>query len=190
MIYKTVNISDIPDSEYKRFYSLMCSERQEKIDRFRFDADKKRSIAGEMLAKKMLADYLNITLEDITILPDSNGKPYALGIDVFFSISHSEELVICALNESPVGADIEKIKEVKTSLIDFVCSEREKAYVLENEHQSEQVNKRFYEIWTFKEAFIKRLGTGIVDLKKADFFGFEGTKQLIFKDDYIIHLVY
>ena len=160
-MYKIININDYSKTEYERFYNLMTDKKRARIDRFRFEDDKKRSVFGEMLAKQMLSERFNIAPESIVIMPDENGKPYADGLNVHFNISHSGELVICAVSDKPIGVDIEEIKNIKDTLIDYVCTADEKEYVSGNK-------ERFFEIWTAKEAYFKCTGTGITDVKSVN----------------------
>ena len=174
-MYKIININNFSKNEYDNAYSLMSDEKKAKINRFCFDDDKKRSVFGEMLAKSMISESLSVPIESIVLKADKNGKPYAEGLDIHFNISHSADLVICAVEFSPVGIDIEKIAEVKNNLISFVCTENEKNYVLENDAQKQN---RFFEIWTAKEAYVKFKGSGIQDIKKVNTLSAEFKKHI------------
>lgn len=180
-MYRIININDYSKTEYDRFFNLMTDEKKSRVSRFRFDDDKKRSVFGEMLAKEMIAAELDKPIESIIIKSDENKKPYAENADICFNISHSHELVICAVNDKPIGVDIEKIREIKDRLIDYVCTAEEKDFI-NNENEKQ---KCFFEIWTAKEAYFKCLGTGITDLKSVNTLDGEFQKHLkrfIFND--------
>ncbi len=68
-----------------------------------------------------------------------------------------------------VGIDIERIRDVDERLIRYVCSEKELEYVFAGNNQNE-TTKRFFRIWTVKEAYFKCLGTGITNLKSICIF--------------------
>ena len=57
------------------------------------------------------------------------------------------------------------MKDIKDSLIRYVCKENELQYVYE---VPKDTQKRFFEIWTSKEAYVKCIGTGMKDLKNVD----------------------
>ena len=59
----------------------------------------------------------------------------------------------------------------------------EKAATVENR----AVLERFYEVWTAKEAYFKKMGTGITDLKSVDVTSLE--KKVIIEDDYLITII-
>ncbi len=174
-MYRIININDFSKNEYDAYFEMMTQDRQKKVSRFRFDEDKKRSVFAEMLAKEMISEKLGVPIESIVIKTDENGKPFAQGLDIHFNISHSSDLVICALNDKPIGVDIEEIREVKNKLIDFVCTENEKSFVQNSEFEKP---KRFFEIWTAKEAYFKFLGSGITDIKSINTLSDEFKKHL------------
>ena len=84
-----------------------------------------------------------------------NGKPYAKGA-AFFNISHSGSFAVAAVSDCEVGVDIERIRDVNLRIAEkFSGGERE--YIL----SAESPQKAFFEIWTAKEAYLKKCGTGL-----------------------------
>ena len=165
-----ININDITSQEYQFFYSLMSSSKKKQVDGFRFEEDKKRTVAGEMLARELIADFCGVDIESILFYANEFGKPFAKSIDVEFNISHSGDKVICAVSNAPVGVDIEERRSVTDYVIKLVCTAEESDYVLANNISEEEKNNRFYEIWTFKEAYFKCMGTGITDFHSVNYF--------------------
>ena len=141
-----------------------------RIDRIKNEDAKKASLAGEWLATRLSGGV---------ICAHPSGQPYIEGSDMHISISHSGEYAVCALSENPVGIDIEKIREVSERLIDRVCTAREREYVTSNE--------RFFEVWTAKEAYFKKIGTGITNLRSVETLDLKREYHKI--DDYIICIV-
>ena len=170
MEYRIIDINDISDAEYEYYYSLMSNSKKNKTDKYRFNDDKKRTVAGELLARNMIADYCHIDLSSISFRLNRHGKPYADNLNVEFSISHSDDLVICAVNDKPIGVDIEKTREIDDKVIAYACTDDELAYINDKAIDKKEKLKRFFTIWTFKEAYAKYLGTGITDLKLVSFF--------------------
>ena len=157
-MYRLLNVNDFSKTEYDKFFLAMAEDKKEKISRFRFEEDRKRSILGDMLAREMIAKKCEVS-------PDS--KPYVENLGIHFNISHSGDYVICAVSESEIGIDIEKIKEVKDGLTEYICTEEEKNYIASCKDK-EKKQRRFFEIWTAKEAYFKFLGTGLGDLKSIN----------------------
>lgn len=165
------DIRDLSETEYEKWYSLMSLEKKQRVDRFRFADDKKRTVAGEMLARKAIAEWGHISEEAIQFGLSEYGKPFAIGLDVEFDISHSGDMVVCAVDNKPVGIDIEQIRPIDLKVAKHICTDEELIYILGHkpcEERFKHTNNneiliRFFEIWTWKEAYGKMLGVGILD---------------------------
>lgn len=89
-----------------------------------------------------------------------DGKPYfPTRSDVHFSLSHTKDYVLCAMGDFPVGADIEKIRELRPGLNKRVRSE------------DEMNDFDFFSSWVLKESFIKLCGTIEIPLRETRFTG-------------------
>lgn len=84
------------------------------------------------------------------------GKP-----DIHFSISHSANQVVCALSDQPVGVDIEAIRPGRNvqAMAQLVFHPRELAH-MENLAVA-KLERYFIQMWSIKEAWVKRAGTGL-----------------------------
>lgn len=191
------NIDRLTVEDYERTYAAMHASRREKTDRLRIEDDKKRSLAGEFLARKLLSGETGKTFEEIQIVADENGKPYSPGVQLHFSISHSEKLVAAAVCDVGVGVDCERIHNVSPRLFKRACTDKELFYIFgrvpcdedfERQPENDEL-VRFFEIWTVKEAYFKCIGTGITALKSIDIFSGELDAKKYIQDDYIIHTV-
>ena len=164
------DIRDLSQDGYEKWYSLMSVDKKQRVDRFRFADDKKRTVAGEMLARKAIAGWCHVSEEEILFDKLEYGKPFAIGLDVEFNISHSGDLVVCAVDDKPVGIDVEQIRPMDFEVIKRICMEDEIAYILEDNLRNDIFCKitdylvltRFFEAWTLKEAYGKLMGIGIV----------------------------
>ncbi|MBO7217691.1 MAG: 4'-phosphopantetheinyl transferase superfamily protein [Clostridia bacterium] len=173
-------ISDYSDSEYEKIYANLSKSRKARVDRLKIEKDRKRSLLGELLIRKLLLEE-GIKAD---VLSDDNGKPYLSHPSYFISISHSGEMAAAIISKNNVGIDIEKIQDIDLRLIKRVCTDREAEYV----KNSDDPNLSFLEIWTAKEAYFKKQGTGITNLKSVDVLGIE--KERIIENGYIIQIVY
>ncbi len=186
------DIRDLSDSEYRKWYSLMDEKKRQRVDKFRFDDDKKRTVVGDMLARKAIAKRCGTTENDIVFDIAQNGKPYAVELDVEFNISHSGNMVICAIGNMPLGVDIERIRPVDVSVTKRICSEAELEFIFGHKPVEKEfcytsdtkILTRFFTLWTGKEAYCKCIGTGIRDIAecKAD-----GVKTFI-DGEYVISI--
>ena len=86
------------------------------------------------------------------------GKPFFPDFpQVHFSVSHSRGLSLCALSDSPVGADVELVRPRKPGLPRYALSDREFAWFEAKGSRWED----FYTLWTLKEARVKCTGEGL-----------------------------
>ena len=123
------NIRELTAAEYQKWYALMSGSQQERVNRFRFEDDKKRTVAGQMLAKNAIAAWCKVSAESVVLAESETGKPYAVDLPVEFNISHSGELVVCAVDAQPVGIDVEMIRPIHLRIAKRVCTEAELVYL-------------------------------------------------------------
>lgn len=163
------DIRDLTDAEYNKWYSLMSEVKQHRVDRFRFADDKKRSVVGEMLARKAIAEWCGITPENIAFDIKEHGKPYAKNLPAEFNISHSGDMVVCAVDNKPIGIDIEKIRPIDLAVAKRICTDEELLYLFDHKPEDRdftyttntKILTRFFELWTKKEAYGKHFGYGL-----------------------------
>ena len=111
------------------------------LSRFKIEETKKEKACSSIFKNKYVGEYhLN-----------EFGKP--LSENVNFNISHSKGAVVFIKDKIPIGIDIEKIRPVENSLVEYISSKEEREYI------KSDIN--FYEIWTNKESLTKAIGTGI-----------------------------
>jgi 4'-phosphopantetheinyl transferase len=149
------DVSGLPDPlEFKKLFQSLTFERQIRIQRMRSLANRKQSLGAGLLLQMVLQKY-GFSQEQITI--GSSGKPMCEGLH--FNLSHSGSLVICAVGDTPVGCDVEQVREAPRKLASRFFCENEKDYL--NACDSDIYDKEFYRMWTRKESYMKFTGEGI-----------------------------
>ena len=192
MHWSCCDTADLSREDLQQAYLQLSPSRKEHIDRLRQPEDKVRSLAGELLVHRLLQEHYGIT--DAVLHRKENGQPYLKGCDLHVSIAHCERMVACAISSEPVGIDVERIRPIKPDICRHVCTQEEKAYVLAGCQRAEEiifrkpeVLRRFFEIWTAKEAYFKKCGTGITDLKSVDVMTLQPKTHVI--GDYILQIL-
>lgn len=87
------------------------------------------------------------------------GKPcFRIHPEVRFNISHSGDLVICAVSDFEIGIDIQEKSRMNTDRIakKVMSSAEHKKYLESSERQD-----FFYRVWVMKESYVKWTGDGI-----------------------------
>ncbi len=156
MKIRLLEIRDADSFEkYEKYKELISRERQEKIKLLRRVEDKTVSLFTELLIKEELSRMTGERFEKIEIKKDEFGKPYAENMeDMFFSVAHSKNHIVFAAGKSPVGVDIEFMREVNLKTAERFFTKEEYESVIGKD------KREFFRIWTLKEAYVKMLGKG------------------------------
>lgn len=127
---------------------------------------KKREVEhglGEKLLCQGLKDLYGIETEKgnpPVLLKGEHGKPYLKEFPrIYFNISHTEGIAVCAVGSSPLGIDIEAERPYHENVLRRVLSEAERRR-LEELPEAER-SRRFFCIWTLKESYVKAKGCGL-----------------------------
>ena len=144
------------EADFQRLYLSASPQRRLKVDKFRKSEDKKLSLLAEYLLRFALKEE---GITSYSIIKGDHGKPFLENENIFFNLSHSGNVCICAVSDNEVGCDVEKIEKANMKVAKrFFSPEEFKA--LENADESER-DDLFFRIWTMKESFIKAVGTGL-----------------------------
>lgn len=149
-------LHDLSGEEIEHMVSRCDKARRERIERIKPELRKRQS-AGAGYLLFLLKKRFGIE-EDAVILP--GGKPVFLdNRDVCFSISHSGNYAALAFGETPLGMDMECVRQANLKVAKRFFRAEEYAY-LAGKGGIEQADK-FCEIWTAKEALVKASGDGL-----------------------------
>ena len=149
------DITHLPDpKEHAELTYALPQERREKIMHFGQSQNRRQSLGAGLLLEQVLAEH-GISANSVRI--GKHGKPEVPGIH--FNLSHSENLVVCAVSDKPVGCDVEKIKEVPHTLAERFFSEKEREYL--SACSGEAYKEAFFRLWTMKESYAKMTGEGM-----------------------------
>lgn len=100
-------------------------------------------LCGTFLTKFVAKQVYDVRNTEIEIC---GKKPYFKSREIFFSISHSKDIVMVVFNNSDIGADVQFMKE------NVNCEAVMKRYGQSVNHPT---LKEFYRFWTVHEAEIK-----------------------------------
>ncbi len=144
---------------YGAAYGIMPEERKARTAKYRFEKDRLLSVgAWALLAAALEREGISISDKSFAQSPD--GKPYMEDGELFFNLSHSGKLVMCAVSKKELGCDIETIRDADTDIAKRFFHANEYA-LIEKEADRERKNKLFFRLWTLKESYIKATGKGL-----------------------------
>ena len=197
-----VNIQNqISKEAFDNFMMLVSEKKREKINRFCFIEDAKRSLYGEILVRYLACYKFGINNDDIKMLFNEYGKPYIEDYpDFHFNLSHSGQWIVCAISKENIGIDIEQIKPIDISVAERFFDPLEYKAIIDTGNDMRLV--AFYKFWTLKESYIKLIGKGLsMPLNSFVIEKLVGSYMInyktdirfcnhLYKDDYIISVAY
>ena len=148
------------------YTQYLDEQERERMQRFRFEHDRRMYGFSHVLMRRLLAGYLGVLPKKIGYSYTQYGKPYLRFQDrhdrIEFNLSHSGEVILIAVAITvPVGVDVEKIKPLPE--MDQIA-----ARFFSNGEQVDLSSlsgsaklAAYYHCWTRKEAVIKASGEGL-----------------------------
>lgn len=163
---KKMRIYAVRKDELERFdiekmTQLLDCKRRQRINQIKRKEDRLRSIGAGLLLKYgyLQRGYTEEDWEVLEIKEEKNGKPYVQDGEFHFSLSHSGEWILCAVDSQEVGIDIEQIKDYREKVAERFFSQIEVRKLQQEEIQNRR--ELFYQLWTAKESYTKLTGTGL-----------------------------
>lgn len=148
-------------------FDILSDDEINQQHRFVNETDRYQYLVAHVFVRLLLSQYADVMPEDWIFKKNEYGKPsieYPLiGLPLMFNISHTHGLIasIITLRHS-VGIDVECVKRemedhIRIAENNFSPDEVQNMLSLPPGKQ----RKRFYELWTLKEAYIKAKGAGL-----------------------------
>lgn len=159
-IYIFEEIEQFNASDFERACAIVSEARIAKAKSYLHAKDRNLSVIAELLLRHALLDTYTISE-----LPEMHythqGKPMLLGENMpYFNISHCDLAVACAISDKCIGIDVEPYSSYSDEVAQEVFNDAELAYV-------DGSPKRFAELWTIKESYLKYTGEGLTDHLKS-----------------------
>jgi 4'-phosphopantetheinyl transferase len=157
----------VSDAEVARCRELLNGEERARADRFKFERHRRRFTVARAFLRETLAEAIGAKPCDVELVFSFNGKPSLANGAIEFNLSHSHELAVIALAETPVGIDVEYVKAMPDALKiaeRFFASDEIAAL-----QRSAAVEHAFFRCWTGKEAYLKARAEGIGTLPLDSF---------------------
>jgi 4'-phosphopantetheinyl transferase len=169
------HMEECTEAEVQRMLPLVSAQRREQ-------ALKYKHTLGQFCCLKSWLMLSAMHIGEMEFLYNEHGKPYIEG-GPFFSISHCKEAIAVALDDQPIGIDIEAIRNVDQDLILRTMNEEEQKQI--------HSNRDFTRLWTQKEAILKMEGTGISSFEQLQGLSIPDYRiQTVEKEKYIYSIAY
>ncbi len=164
-----------------RYRALLCAQEIERMERFHFAQDRRRDLVARALVRTVLSRYASLSPSQWRFSDDANGRPRIAnppaGLELDFNLSHSAEMVVLAVSDRAIGVDVEHIaRDADIERLDRYFSATERAGLLALAPPGRR--RRFFELWTLKESYLKARGVGLRLPLDAFAFEFPGERGL------------
>jgi 4'-phosphopantetheinyl transferase len=157
--------------DYVRYRLALSRDELDHCDRFRFARDRCDYANAHALLRMTLSRYSSTPAHEWRFSVGAHGKPFLSPTShdegrveaLTFNLSHTHGLVACAVARGiAVGIDVERVDRVSDAmaLATAFFSPAEVAGLHECVNEHDRV-RRFIELWTLKESFIKATGKGL-----------------------------
>lgn len=138
-------------------FACLSEYRRERINAAKIPIKKQQGICAELLLYQALKKAAPGVALPPEISVNEYGKPYLKNGNIFFSLSHSENLAFCALSEHELGADVQRVQPYDRRLAMRFFTSGEIRYI----ECCPDMDRAFIRVWTLKESYIKAVGLGL-----------------------------
>jgi 4'-phosphopantetheinyl transferase len=157
----------VEESMHMAYRRLLSHEERAQEPKFYFERDRRRYLVTRALVRTVLSRYFPVDPKDWIFEANAYGCPYAANprakdAGLSFNISHTHSMIVLGVTAGrALGVDVEnfRAREVSMGMADRYFSPLEAGELARAPSHRQQY--RFFEYWTFKEAYIKARGMGL-----------------------------
>jgi 4'-phosphopantetheinyl transferase len=144
--------------------AMLDADERRRADRFRVEAGRQRFVAAHAMLRRLLAGRVDVPPQLLGFVTGPRGKPELIdryAAAPHFNLAHSGDLAVVALARGELGVDIEALRAFpraeRFAARFFAPSEQQ---WLRAKPEAERGHAALT-LWTFKEAYLKAVGSGI-----------------------------
>lgn len=152
---KMLWLKDFSEKSSAQALNEMCPDKRRRLERMQSARAQQNTAAGDWLARQTVSELTGRGTKEICLCAAENGAPYIENSGLFVSISHSAELVVCAVSSRRVGIDVQRFALPSEKAVARLCSDEESLFVAVG---AQGDSERFALLWTLKEAYCKAAG--------------------------------
>lgn len=166
-----------------RALDVLAPDDRRHVERFRFERDRELALASRSLQRRALSACADLPPRAWRFVAGPHGRPEieapSIAPRLRFNVANTRGLVACAVTvDRDVGLDVEPWRDdAPDDLVQqcFALAEREALVALPVASRP----RRFVELWTLKEAYIKARGLGLeLPLEQITFTLDDGSPRL------------
>lgn len=151
---------------FGKYYDMLDEERRARVDGMKVLKNKFQLVAAGALLIREFG-------EGARFKKNESGKPYLVGNEKYFNLSHSGEIAILAVSHDEVGCDVQfngkfngivgKLSASEKKMAAASSNKFDAAYAADNGVYEENIacSDMLRRIWAAKESYVKALGVGL-----------------------------
>lgn len=139
------------------YYEGLSNNQKLEVSRFKRKEDQTRAVFSSYLLNEFMNRH---NLKKHQLVVSKEGKKLITSMHIYFNISHSGKYIIFAEHSDEIGIDIEEISEYNEKIAKYCYTLYENKQL--DQLASDKKEELFIWIWTRKEAYVKKLGIGLV----------------------------
>ena len=178
------HMEEATEAEVQCLLPFVSAQRREQALRYKHTLGRFCCLKSWMMLNELLEQVGYNRIESDEFRYNPNGKPY-IEEGPHFSISHCKAGIAVAVDEHPIGIDIESIRHADAEVIARTMNKVEQQQI--------KTDRDFTRLWTQKEAVVKMQGVGIQSFEQI-----QGVRnqdlgiriQTIEKENYIYSIAY
>lgn len=157
-------LGEVDEALLPRYRAMLCAQEIERMERFHFARDRRRNLITRALVRTVLSRYGSLSAREWRFSADAHGRPRIAnppaGFALDFNLSHSADMIVLAVCDRAIGVDVEHIaREADIDRLDRYFSAAERAGLRALAPPDRR--RRFFELWTLKESYLKARGVGL-----------------------------
>ena len=177
------DMNQCTEQEVQRMLPLVSEQRRQQALKYKHTFGQFCCLKSWLMLYELMDERMKGLMDEWSY--NEHGKPFLEG-GPYFSISHCKTAIAVAIDDQPIGIDIESIRQADEDLIERVMNEQERLAI------SELGMREFTRLWTQKEAILKREGTGIQSFEQLQSIidNRESNIETIENENYIYSIAY
>lgn len=159
-------LADIDDGMRRAYEDLLDTSEKSRLSRFIASHARDQYLIARALLRTALSCHADVPRKAWRFGSNAHGKPHIIAPDIRvplrFNLSHTQDAIACAVSHGlELGVDIEYVPYDQDFLevVPMVLAPAEAAEL--NLLRPPARRRRFYTLWTLKEAYLKAVGTGL-----------------------------
>ena len=153
-------MEECTEAEVQRMLPLVSEQRREQALRYKHTLGQFCCLKSWLMLKDLMDEGMTELMDEWSY--NEHGKP-TFHLSPFtshlnFNISHCKAGIAVAVDDQPIGIDIEAIRHAEPDLIERTMNEAEIRLIA---NAKAKADRTFTRLWTRKEAVVKAQGTGI-----------------------------